>query len=37
MSAIDDRISKVLAMSRETVKKYGGEKAYQAYENYENS
>jgi len=28
MSAIDDRISKVLAMSRETVKKYGGERAY---------
>jgi len=24
-------------MSRETVKKYGGEKAYAAYESYENS
>lgn len=37
MKDIDDRISKVLAMSRETVRRYGGEKAYEAYENYENS
>ena len=37
LKEIDDRIAKILAMSRETVRKYGGDKAYQAYEDYERS